>query len=77
MIPSPEPTRNNPGTSAMIRSVAQPRPMRSPIPATVVTKPATINVFCVRLLTNRSAPNDVISTPSVAAVKITPVSIAL
>src|SRR5215216_2278810 len=77
MIPRPEPTRNSPGTKARMLSVALKRPSKSAMPATVVTKPTTIKVFCVRRLANRSAPKDVSRTPSVAAVKMTPVSIAL
>ena len=43
----------------------------------VTTNPATIRVFCARRLAKRSAASDEARTPTVAAVKITPVSIAL
>ena len=43
----------------------------------VTTKPVTISVFCERRLANRSAASDETRTPSVAAVKMTPVSMAL
>ena len=44
---------------------------------TTGTNPAVIKVFCERRLANRSAPRDDVRTPTVAAVKMTPVSIAL
>ena len=47
------------------------------MPTSVMRKPATISVRCERLLANRSAPKDEMSTPSVAAVKTTPVPMAL
>ena len=47
------------------------------MPASVMRKPATISVRCERLLANRSAANDETRTPNVAAVKTTPVPIAL
>jgi hypothetical protein len=53
------------------------RASRSPIPAIVTTKPAMIRVFCGRRLASRSAASDETRTPTVAAVKMTPVSIAL
>ena len=47
------------------------------MPTMVTTKPATIRVRCARRLARRSAASDDSSTPTVAAVKMTPVSIAL
>ena len=69
--------RNSPGTKAQIVDEPSTRPIRSPIPTSVITKPATIRVFCVRRLANRSAPKDEIKMPAVAAVKMTPVLMAL
>ena len=50
---------------------------KSPIPTAVPTNPAAISVFCWRRPARRSAASDETSTPTVAAVKITPVLIAL
>ena len=47
------------------------------MPAIVVTKPARISVRCARRLANRSAASEDSRMPTVAAVKITPVSMAL
>ena len=61
----------------MTRDDAPTRASRSPIPAMVTTKPAMIRVFCARRLASRSAASDETRTPTVAAVKMTPVSMAL
>ena len=58
-------------------SDAYTRPISRPIPATVTTKPATISDRCAYRLASRSAAREETRMPSVAAVKITPVSIAL
>ena len=50
---------------------------KTTIPAMVSTKPAMIRVRWARRCAKRSAPSDDASRPTVAAVKITPVSIAL
>ena len=77
MIPSPRPINNSPGVKASTFDQALTRTISNAIPARAPTNPATINDFCLRRLAKRSAPMDVISTPTVAAVKMTPVSIAL
>ena len=46
------------------------------MPAIVTMKPARMRVRCARRLARRSAASDETSRPTVAAVKITPVSIA-
>lgn len=50
---------------------------RTPIPAIEATKPAMISVRCEYFLARRSAASDDTKMPPVAAVKITPVSMAL
>ena len=50
---------------------------RTAIPAIVMTKPAMIRVRCGRRFASRSAASDETRMPTVAAVKITPVSMAL
>ena len=47
------------------------------MPTIVTTKPATISVRCAYRLASRSAASDETRMPTVAAVKITPVWIAL
>ena len=47
------------------------------MPAIVTTKPATIRVRCAYRFARRSAASDDSSRPTVAAVKIRPVWIAL
>ena len=76
ITPRPRPISSSPGANATARDDAPTRASSSPIPATVTTKPAMISVLCERRLANRSAPSDEASTPSVAAVKMTPVSMA-
>ena len=46
------------------------------MPMMVMTNPAAISVRCAYFLASRSAASDVTRMPAVAAVKITPVSIA-
>ena len=46
------------------------------MPGIVTTKPAMIRVRCARRFANRSARSDDTRRPTVAAVKITPVSMA-
>ena len=75
--PRPKPISRSPGTNAKTLDQAVTSPIKSPMPAMVPAKPARIRAFCVRFLENRSAPKDVTRRPSVAAVKIAPVSIAL
>ena len=75
--PRPRPTSAKPGTKAQMLSVALTRPSRSAIPAMVTTNPATINVRWAHLFARRSAAREEKRIPSVAAVKITPVLIAL
>ena len=77
MTPRPRPISSRPGANAMTRDEAPTRASRSPIPAIVTTKPAMIRVFCGRRLARRSAASEETRTPTVAAVKMTPVSIAL
>ena len=77
ITPRPRPISSSPGANATTRDEAPTRASKSPIPATVTTKPAMIRVFCERRLASRSAASDETRTPSVAAVKMTPVSMAL
>jgi hypothetical protein len=77
MTPKPSPIRRSPGPKAMTFDDRYTKPRRTPMPAKVTTKPVRINVFCACLFANRSAPRDEAKRPSVAAVKISPVSIAL
>ena len=76
MTPRPRPIRSSPGPKATARDDAPTSASSSPTPATVMTNPATISVLCGRRFAKRSAASDETSTPSVAAVKMTPVSIA-
>src|SRR6266480_742022 len=75
--PRPRPISAKPGRKAAMLSEARTNTSRSTIPARVTTKPATINLFCGYLLARRSAAREEKRMPSVAAVKITPVLIAL
>ena len=68
---------SSPGTKATTLDEAWTKPSRSPIPARVTTKPATISVRCENLFARRAAAKDETRTPTVAAVKTTPVPIAL
>ena len=77
IAPTPRPTSSSPGTNAQMLSEPRTRTSRSTIPARVTTKPATISVFCGNRLASRSAARDETRMPSVAAVKTTPVLIAL
>jgi hypothetical protein len=77
MTPSPRPIRSSPGAKAMTRDEAPTRASRTPIPAATTTNPAMMRVLCGRRLASRSAASDETSTPTVAAVNMTPVSMAL
>lgn len=71
--PSPRPMSRSPGTKATTPDEAWTKPSRRPIPAIVTTKPARIRVRCEYVLASRSAASDETRTPTVAAVKTTPV----
>src|SRR5215216_7540971 len=77
IAPTPRPISSSPGTKAQTLSEARTRPSRSTSPARVTTKPATISVFCGNRSARRLAARDEARMPSVAAVKTTPVLIAL
>jgi hypothetical protein len=77
ITPKPSPISSSPGAKATARDEALTSASRHPMPAAVTTKPAMISVLCGRRVARRSAASDENSTPSVAAVKMTPVSMAL
>ena len=77
IAPTPRPMSARPGTNAQMLSEPLTSTSRSTIPAMVTTKPVTIRVFCGNRLASRSAAREEARMPSVAAVKTTPVLIAL
>ena len=68
--------RNSPGAKAQTLGELLTMARKTPMPTIVRTKPAMMRLRWARRFANRSAPSDVRSRPTVAAVKITPVSIA-
>src|ERR1700729_769284 len=78
ITPTPSPISNRPGANAhALDDAALTRPSRSRTPATVAPNPAAIRVFWKYFLASRAAASDEARIPRVAAVKITPVLIAL
>ena len=78
ITPTPSPISSSPGANAQaLDEAALTRASSSPIPTTVAPNPAAIRVFCKRLLASRSAASEETRMPTVEAVKITPVLIAL
>jgi hypothetical protein len=75
--PHPKPIRKSPGANAQTPGLPATRASSTAIPMIVVMKPAMISVRWGRRLANRSAPRDESRIPAVAAVKMTPVWIAL
>jgi hypothetical protein len=77
ITPRPRPIRSSPGAND--QAVAEPLTINSKtaMPAIVRTNPARIRVRCERRLASRSAASEETRRPSVAAVKITPVWMAL
>ena len=76
MVPIPSPMRSSPGANAQTLGDPLTRVSRTPMPAMVMVKPARMRVRCARHLARRSAATDDTSSPTVAAVKITPVWMA-
>ncbi|MBB5786713.1 hypothetical protein HD601_001288 [Jiangella mangrovi] len=74
--PSPRPISSRPGANAHTDGEPTTMSSSSPMPPMVSAKPATMSVRCDRRCASRSAASDDASRPAVAAVKITPVSIA-
>src|SRR5262249_13848989 len=58
MPPRPRPISRRPGTKAAMLDVPGTRPIKSPIPTRVTTKPTTISVRCGYFLAKRSAASD-------------------
>jgi hypothetical protein len=77
ITPTPMPIRKSPGAKAYTLGEPFTSASRTPMPASVVMNPATISVRCGCRLASRSAASDENRIPPVAAVKITPVSMAL
>src|SRR5207247_5206438 len=62
----PRPMSRSPGTKATTLDEAWTRPSKSPIPISVITKPATISVLCEYLFASRCAAKDETRTQTVA-----------
>src|SRR3954454_5555460 len=77
MTPRPSPTSSRPGVNAHSDEDPGTRTSSSTMPTVVVTNPVVISDRCAYLFASRPATSDDARMPSVAAVKITPVSIAL
>ncbi len=74
--PTPIPISSSPGENAHALGDPATIASRTPIPAAVTTNPAMTRVRCGRRLASRSAASDEPSTPTVVAVKMTPVWMA-
>ena len=77
MTPTPSPRSSSPGANAQALGEPLTRASRTTIPTIVATKPAMMSVRCAYFLASRSAASDDTRMPPVAAVKITPVWMAL
>jgi hypothetical protein len=77
ITPTPRPMSKSPGANAQGLGRLPASASRTTTPAIVVMKPAMISVRCAYLLASRSAASDDSKMPPVAAVKITPVWMAL
>src|SRR5512132_166755 len=77
ITPTPRPINRSPGANAQALEEPFTTASRTPIPAIAVTKPTKMSVRCAYFLANRSAASDDAKMPAVAAVKITPVWMAL
>ena len=75
--PSPKPISSSPGTKANLLWVPVTRKSRTPTPAMVTRKPTRMRVRWGNFLASLSAASDETRIPTVAAVKMTPVSMAL
>lgn len=76
IVPTPSPISSRPGSSAHTLGDTLSRPRNTATPASVRTNPATTRVRWASRLASGSAAVDDASRPTVAAVKITPVSMA-
>ena len=77
ITPTPRPMSKSPGANAPALGEPFTRVSRTTTPAIVVMKPAVTSVRCAYFLASRSAASDDTKMPPVAAVKITPVWMAL
>ena len=76
-MPSPRPMSRSPGAKAQTFDENLTMTSRTPIPQSVTMNPAMIRLRCGCFLASRSAAREEMRIPAVAAVKITPVWIAL
>jgi hypothetical protein len=74
--PSPRPISSSPGVKAQTLGLPITMASRTPMPAMVTRKPAMMRVRWGRRVAKRSAASEEASSPTVAAVKITPVWMA-
>ena len=78
ITPKPSPISSSPGANAQaLEEAAVTRPSDNAMPAAVTANPVAISVFCAYFLASRAAASEETRMPSVAAVKMTPVLIAL
>ena len=77
IAPTPRPMRRSPGRERPDARGAGHQGEQDADPASVTTKPAMMRVRCGYRLARRSAASDDTRMPTVAAVKITPVWMAL
>ena len=77
MTPTPRPIRNSPGAKYQAPGWPFTWTSSTMMPMMVITNPAMISVRCWNRWTRRPAASEDSKMPTVAAVKITPVWIAL
>ncbi|SLH75161.1 Uncharacterised protein [Mycobacteroides abscessus subsp. abscessus] len=77
MVPSPTPISRRPGANPHGLTERPARARRTAMPAMVVAKPMMIRARRVRRRASHAADSEVARSPAVAAVKMTPVWMAL